>query len=68
MSEKTVTNLWETLTYRVTKIRIITPTDSDSILIRPGRDMLTLLTCHPYVSGGKQRLVVYCERVEDSVE
>lgn len=58
-----LTNLWETLAYRVTEIRIITPTDSDSILIRPGRDMLTLLTCHPYASGGKQRLVVYCERI-----
>ena len=24
--------------------------------------MITLLTCHPYASGGKQRYVVYCER------
>ena len=59
-----ITNLWETLTYRVAERRIIAPTDSDSILIQPGRDLLTLLTCHPYASGGKQRLVVYCERVK----
>ena len=26
--------------------------------------LLTLITCHPYASGGRQRLVVYCERRE----
>lgn len=63
-----LTNLWGTLTYRVVEKRIIVPTDSDSILVQPGRDLLTLLTCHPYASGGKQRLVVYCERVgEDAL-
>ena len=59
-----VTNLWETLTYRVCEIRIIDPHDVTEILIQPGRDLLTLLTCHPYASGGRQRYVVYCERVE----
>ena len=43
-----VTNLWETLTYRVSEIRIIDPSDVDEILIQPGRELLTLLTCHPY--------------------
>lgn len=55
-------NLWETLAYTVTDTKIIDPNDVEDILIRPGRDMLTLLTCHPYASGGKQRYVVYCER------
>ena len=60
----TVTNLWETLRYRVCEIRIIDPSDVDEILIQPGRELLTLLTCHPYASGGRQRYVVYCERSE----
>lgn len=59
-----VTNLWETLTYRVCEIRIIAPSDVEEILIQPGRELLTLLTCHPYASGGRQRYVVYCERSE----
>lgn len=61
--EVTVTNLWETLEYRVCEIEIIQPNDIDAILIQPGREVLTLLTCHPYASGGRQRYVVYCERV-----
>lgn len=59
----TVTNLWETLTYRVVESRIIAPDDVKSILIQPGRDLLTLLTCHPPASGGKERYIVFCERV-----
>lgn len=59
-----VTNLWETLTYRVCEIKIIDPSDVEEILIQPGRELLTLLTCHPYASGGRQRYVVYCERSE----
>lgn len=62
-----VTNLWEQLTYRVVEIKIIDPHDVEEILIQPGRELLTLLTCHPYASGGRQRYVVYCERVESSV-
>ena len=58
----TVTNLWETLTYTVVDIQIIQPDQVDKIKIQPGRDLLTLITCHPYASGGWQRLVVYCER------
>ena len=58
-----ITNLWETLTYEVTSIKVIEPNDIDEILIQPGRDMLTLLTCHPYASGGRYRYVVYCDRV-----
>lgn len=59
-----VTNFWERLTYRVCEIKIIDPHDVTEILIQPGRELLTLLTCHPYASGGRQRYVVYCERVE----
>ena len=59
-----ITNLWETLTYKVSEIKVINPNDIDEILIQPGRELLTLLTCHPYASGGKYRYAVYCERVK----
>ena len=59
-----VTNLWETLTYTVADIRIIQPHEVDKIKIQQSRDLLTLLTCHPYASGGRQRFVVYCERFQ----
>ena len=57
-----LTNLWETLTYTVADIQIIQPHEVEKIKIQPNRDLLTLITCHPYASGGKQRYVVYCER------
>lgn len=57
-----LTNLWETLTYTVADIQIIQPHEVDKIKIQPSRDLLTLITCHPYASGGKQRYVVHCER------
>ena len=57
-----VKNPWEKLTYRVEEIKIIQPDDSDQIKIRKGKDMVTLLTCHPYRSHGKYRYVVYCIR------
>lgn len=59
-----VTNLWETLEYRVVQIKIIYPYQVEEILIQEGRELLTLLTCHPYASGGKQRYLVICERVK----
>ena len=58
----TLTNLWETLTYTVANIRIIQPHEVEKIKIQPNRDLLTLLTCHPYASGGRERYVVYCAR------
>lgn len=61
--EVTITNLWETLTYQVVEMKIISPTDVDAIRIQPGRDLLTLLTCHPPATGGRQRYLVFCERV-----
>ena len=59
----TLTNLWETLTYTVADIQIIQPHEVEKIKIQSNRDLLTLLTCHPYASGGRERYVVYCERV-----
>ena len=61
----TLTNLWKTLTYTVANIQIIQPHEVEKTKIQPNRDLLTLLTCHPYASGGRQRYVVYCERTEN---
>ena len=61
-----LTNLWETLAYTVSDIQIIQPHEVDMIKIQPDRDLLTLLTCHPYASGGRQRYVVYCESFHSS--
>lgn len=58
-----ITNPWETLTYIVSEVQIISPNDVDAIHIQPDRDLLTLLSCHPYASGGKQRYLVICERM-----
>ena len=66
--EVIITNLWETLTYKVVETKIIDPHEVEEILIQSDRDMITLLTCHPYASGGKQRYVIYCERVPETEE
>lgn len=55
-------NPWETMNYTVTEIRIIEPTDIAQILIQDGRELLTLMSCHPYASGGRYRYLVFCER------
>ena len=60
-----LTNLWETLTYTVSDILIIQPHEAEKIKIQQDRDLLTLLTCHPYASGGKQRYVAFCVRTEN---
>lgn len=60
-----VTNLWEELTYAVCEIKVIEPYQVEAILIQPNRELLTLLTCHPYATGGRQRYLVICERTQD---
>ena len=59
-----LTNLWETLTYQVTGISIIWPDEVEAVAIQPSQDMVTLLTCHPYIVG-THRYLVFCQRVED---
>ena len=56
-----VTNLWETLRYRVRETKVIEPNEVDQVLIRKGEDLVTLITCHPYPYD-YQRYAVYCER------
>ena len=58
-------NFWETLVYQVTEIKIIKPEEINAVLIQEKKDMLTLLSCHPYgVRRGHLRYVVYCEHME----
>ena len=49
----TITNLWGELTYKVTEIRIVYPDDIEAILIQEDQDMISLMTCNPPNSGGK---------------
>lgn len=58
-----ITNFWGTLNYKVVDKKIIQPTESNNILIDHDRDLLTLITCHPY-GYSDQRYLVICERVK----
>ena len=55
------TNFFETLEYKVVETRVIVPTDIDAVLIQEGRDLITLVTCHPF-RFNYQRYLVYAER------
>ena len=57
-----IQNYWYTMEYRVVDHVIVEPDAVESILIQPGKDMLTLYTCHPY-GINSQRYLVYCEGV-----
>lgn len=52
----------ELLYYEAFEREIILPDDRSALRIRPGEDLVTLITCHPYLGGGTHRYVVYCRR------
>lgn len=58
-----ITNLWETLVYKVVETKVIDPKDSQNIYIQADRSLVTLSTCHPYPNN-YQRYLVYAELVE----
>ncbi|MDQ0223435.1 class C sortase [Streptococcus moroccensis] len=58
-----VHNLKETLAYQVDDISVIEPTDFSKLLIVPGHDYVTLLTCTPYMVN-THRLLVRGHQVE----
>ena len=62
--EVTINNYWQELKYIVSDIQIILPSESEKILIQEGKDMITLITCHPY-RRNYQRYVVYCVREDE---
>ena len=53
------------LEYRVTGTDVISPSDWESILPVAGKDMVTLLTCHPERPPRPKRLLINAERVEE---
>jgi len=57
-----IKNFKETLKYEVCEIKIIDPWDVHELLIQNNRDLVTLISCHPFPQNS-QRYVVYCERV-----
>lgn len=59
-----IENFRERLTYEVCDIQVIEPSDVGSLLIQEGRDLVTLITCHP-LGVSDHRYVVVCERVTE---
>ena len=56
-----LTNPWETLTYEVAEIKLVESYETQAILIQPGKDLLTLMTC---AYPNDRRVLVICERKE----
>lgn len=54
----------ETLTYQIDQILIVKPDDTDALLIEPGKDYCTLVTCTPY-GINSHRMLVRGTRVEN---
>lgn len=57
----------EKMTYKVTDIRTVLPSQSDDLTAVPGKDLLTLMTCTPY-GVNTHRLLVTGERVPNQPE
>jgi len=57
----------EKLTYKVTDIRTVLPSQSDALTAVAGKDLLTLMTCTPY-GVNTHRLLVTGERVSNQPE
>ncbi len=65
--------LGEKLAYKVEEINVILPEEVESLEIRPGEDLVSLVTCTPYginthrlVITGKR--VVYEEKKEEEIK
>lgn len=54
---------WEKMTYRVVETEIVNKNAVSEIKIQQGRDLVTLLSCHPYQINNR-RYLVYCERAD----
>lgn len=59
-----VKSLDEKLYYEVYSTEVIKPMDIDKLHIEPGWDLMTLLTCHPYMINN-ERLLVHARRVDE---
>lgn len=63
----TITVLDRTVTYEVDQIRIVEPTDLDTLFIDPQSDLCTLITCTPY-GVNTHRLLVRGHRIKNAPE
>ncbi len=59
--------LGEVLAYRVVQIQVVLPEEPAALLVQPGRDLMTLVTCTPY-GVNSHRLYVTGERCAYSDE
>ena len=59
--EVVINTPWDELRYEVCETKIINPNDFEKIKIQKDKDLVTLITCHPYRIN-YQRYVVYCQR------
>jgi len=60
-----ITTVWGELDYLVSGSEIVHETDCSILKIQPGKDMVTLFSCYPYMSiGTSYRLAVFCERTD----
>lgn len=53
-----------TLAYKAVKKAVIKPTELNKLTIQEGKDMVTIISCHPFPHN-YQRYVVYFERVNN---
>lgn len=49
--------LGKTLAYQVNKIQVVTPDQTNVLKIEPGKDLVTLITCTPYMINSHRLLV-----------
>ncbi len=61
----TLTTPWDTLSYRVSEIKIVEKNDIGEVLIQKDQDMITLVTCHPYTKN-THRYLVFAKRVSNN--
>lgn len=57
----------EILTYEIDQILIVEPRDTDPLLIEPGKDLCTMITCTPY-GVNSHRMLVRGHRIESQEE
>ena len=58
-----IQNFREELIYVVYEIKLVTPDAIDELAIQPAKDIITLITCHPY-RVNTQRYIVKAERAK----
>lgn len=59
-----IINFHDKLKYKVIDYKVIEPSNLEYLYIEEGKDLLVLISCHPYPTN-KQRYIVILERVND---